>query len=405
MTDQGVRSVGLLPYGGRSWVAGLLYTHNLIRALGSLPDDERPHLQLLLTPRNSLKDHRELRGGLPEVSYYAFRQSWPLWKRAGSVGLSLAGLRWPHSLEGMVARCRLEIVFPVHTSLGRTFPAPWIGWIPDFQHKRLPEFFSADQRGSRDTAFQRLFRDAPHVVVSSQDAYRDLMRFFPASPDRVSVLPFTSVADPEWYEGRPAQVAADFRLPEKFLIFPSQFWAHKNHRLVFEALYILRNGGLPDVSLVCTGYTNDQRHPGHFAALKEWLDEHDLQTQVHILGFLTRSAQIQLMRRAVAVIQPSLFEGWSSLVEDARTLGKRIYLSDIAVHREQDPPDAVFFSTDNAAKLAELIARDWAELTAGPDAVRESQARSMQDVRALDFARAFLKITARTAAQWRHRRS
>jgi len=222
----------------------------------------------------------------------------------------------------------------------------------------------------------------------------------------VSVLPFTTVAAPEWYEGRPAQVAADFKLPEKFLIFPSQFWLHKNHRLLFEAMRILKEGGLRDVSLVCTGYTNDHRHSGHFAALKEWLDEQGLRSQVHILGLLTRGTQIQLMRRAVAVVQPSLFEGWSALVEDARTLGKRIYLSDIAVHREQDPPDAVFFNKDSAPKLAELIARDWADLSPGPDAVRESQARSSQDVRALDFARAFLRITARAAVSFAgHRRS
>jgi glycosyltransferase involved in cell wall biosynthesis len=402
MRDQSVRSVGLLSYGDKRWVAGLIYTHNLIRALGGLPDDERPRLQLLLTPKNNVKDHFELSGCLPDVSYYAFTQNWPLWKRAGGIALSVAGWRWPHSLEEVVERRRPGIVFPVHTSLGKNFPAPWIGWIPDFQHKRLPEFFSGAEKESRNRAFQRLSQEAPQVVVSSQDAYRDIVRFYPMAAERVSVLPFTTVADPEWYEGRPAQVAAYFRLPEKFLIFPSQFWVHKNHRLVFEALYILRKGGLADVPLVCTGYTNDQRHPGHFATLKEWLEEHDLQSQIHILGLLTRSEQIQLMRRAAAVIQPSLFEGWSALVEDARTLGKRIYLSDIAVHREQDPPDAVFFSPDNAAKLAELIAENWPDLSPGPDAVRETQARSVQDVRALDFARAFLRISARTVAQWMH---
>ena len=398
MTDPS--AIGLLPYGDKRWVAGLIYTHNLIRALASLPANERPRLQLLLTPKNSVKEHLELRDCLPEVHYYAFTHKWPLWKQAGGIGLSLAGLRWPRSLENLVAKRGLGIVFPAHTSLGKTFPVPWIGWIPDFQHKRLPQFFSAHQRSSRDRAFQQLSQDAPHIVVSSQDAQRDIVRFFSIAADKVSVLPFTTVADPEWYDGRPAQVAADFGLPEKFLIFPSQFWVHKNHRLVFEALSILRNGGLSDVSLVCTGYTHDERHPDHFSYLKKWLVEHDLRSQVHILGLLPRNTQIQLMRRAAAVIQPSLFEGWSALVEDARTLGQKIYLSDIAIHREQNPPDAVFFSTDDAPKLAELIARDWRDLSPGPDAARESQARCIQEPRALDFARTFLRIAARTAAQW-----
>jgi len=230
--------------------------------------------------------------------------------------------------------------------------------------------------------------------------YQDVVRFFPMHAGKVSVLPFTSVAAPEWYEGQPAQVAAAYDLPEKFLIFPSQFWRHKNHRLVFEAMLILRKSGLRKVSLVCTGYTHDPRSPRYFGALKDWLAEHGLRSQVHILGFLPRNTQIQLIRRAAAVIQPSLFEGWSSLVEDARMLGKPSYLSDIAVHREQDPPNAVFFDTDSASNLADLIARDWADLSPGPDAVKENEARSSQEVRALDFARAFLKIAARTAAEW-----
>jgi glycosyltransferase involved in cell wall biosynthesis len=412
MSDRSVHSVGVLPYGSKRWVGGLIYTHNLIRALRSLPDDERPDLRLLLTPKNSVRDHLDLKSCLPDISYYAFTRNWPLWKRAGGIGLSLTALRWPHSLEEAAASRRLGIVFPAHTSLGKSFPVPWIGWIPDFQHKRMPEFFSRAQRESRDRAFRRLAQDASHVVVSSQDAYGDLLRFFPTGGDRVSVLPFTMVADPEWYEGRPEQVAVDFGLSEKFLIFPSQFWVHKNHRLVFEALRIVRDRGLPSVSLVCTGYPKDERHPRHFDALKTWLEDQHLQSQVRILGFLPRRAQIQLMRRAAAVIQASLFEGWSALVEDARALGKRIYLSDIAVHREQEPPDAVYFNPNSAAELAELIARDWPDLSPGPDTVRENQARSIQEVRALDFARAFLRITARTVAQWsatiddsKHRRS
>ena len=111
-----------------------------------------------------------------------------------------------------------------------------------------------------------------------------------------------------------------------------------------------------------------------------------------LLGF-------KLFRRAAAVIQPSLFEGWSALVEDARTLGKRIYVSDIPVHREQQPTDGVFFHPDRPEELAELVARDWPDLKPGPDLVRESEAHVQQRSRALAFARAFHQIVKRTTAE------
>lgn len=44
-----------------------------------------------------------------------------------------------------------------------------------------------------------------------------------------------------------------------------------------------------------------------------------------------------LMKHAIAIINPSLFEGGSTTVEEAKSLLKVIILSGIPVHREQNP--------------------------------------------------------------------
>ncbi len=297
-----------------------------------------------------------------------------------------------------MARAKATVAFPVLDSLGREFPIPWIGWIPDFQHKWLPHFFPEEEIGRRNKCFQGIVNDAWHVVVSSEDAHRDLQRWFPTEPSRVSVLPFVSVINGKWYEEGPANVAAQFDLPEKFLIFPCQYWVHKNHEMLFEAIRILRDRGFSDICLVSTGRTNDYRSPGHFARLEEFLRRHGLEAHVRILGLLPRNEEVQLLRRAAAVIQPSRFEGWSALIEDARALGKPMYVSDIRVHREQEPPHAVFFPLDEAERLAELVAKDWRELKPGPDLMNEREARDQQHERTLTFARTFLQILKRTVA-------
>src|ERR1035441_2674602 len=58
---------------------------------------------------------------------------------------SLARKKWPRSLEGVMTLVKAGVVFPALASLGKEFPVPWIGWIPDFQHKRLPQFFSDEE--------------------------------------------------------------------------------------------------------------------------------------------------------------------------------------------------------------------------------------------------------------------
>ena len=61
------------------------------------------------------------------------------------------------------------------------------------------------------------------------------------------------------------------------------------------------------------------------------------------------------MKNAIALIQPSLYEGWSTLVEEAKALNQFIILSDIPVHREQIDQNADFFDPFNAAELAGKI--------------------------------------------------
>jgi len=61
------------------------------------------------------------------------------------------------------------------------------------------------------------------------------------------------------------------------------------------------------------------------------------------------------MKGATALLQPSLYEGWSTLVEEAKALNKFIILSDLPVHKEQIAGNVAFFDPFNATELAEKI--------------------------------------------------
>ena len=61
------------------------------------------------------------------------------------------------------------------------------------------------------------------------------------------------------------------------------------------------------------------------------------------------------MRHSIALINPSKFEGRSSTVEQGISLGKKIILSDIPIHKEQNPKRAIYFEADNAEMLSEIL--------------------------------------------------
>ena len=273
-------------------------------------------------------------------------------------------------------------------------------WIYDFQHKFLPDLFSPDEVTGRDRSFSAIARHASTVVLSSKSAERDYHRFFPTAQGSTEVLQFHTFPNQEWCELRAEVVQERYHLPSRFFIICNQFWQHKNHLVVLEALARLRTKGIfPNV--VCTGHLYDYRAPRYVDEILQTIHRLGIREQVFLLGLVPRRDQIQLIRRALAVVQPSLFEGWSTVVEDARCLGKRIIVSDLAVHREQDPPGSRFFSPDSVEALASALAEWWSDLEPGPDAEAEQRAMNRGLAHMMDFGENFLRIARAASPQVR----
>jgi glycosyltransferase involved in cell wall biosynthesis len=62
-----------------------------------------------------------------------------------------------------------------------------------------------------------------------------------------------------------------------------------------------------------------------------------------------------LMRTSTALINPSRFEGWSTTVEEAKSFGVPMILSDIDVHREQTGGTSRYFGIDDPTALADHL--------------------------------------------------
>ncbi len=108
---------------------------------------------------------------------------------------------------------------------------------------------------------------------------------------------------------------------------------------------------------------------------------------------------LALMRRAIGVVNPSRFEGWSTTVEEAKSLGVPAVLSDLAVHREQALPGAVFFDPQSPAALAAALISAWESWPAGPRPAAEQAALAAAQRRRQAFAARFAEIAAITVAR------
>ena len=149
-----------------------------------------------------------------------------------------------------------------------------------------------------------------------------------------------------------------------------------------------------EVFVVGSGYPGDNRHPSYFADLLQKISSWGIRDQVALLGMIPRDHIFALMRQAICVLNPSLFEGFGLTVDEARSLGKRVLLSDIPAHREQNPPKATYFNPYDFEELAEKLRMIWRDAEPGSDIELELEARQSLGERIHACAESFTSVVS-----------
>lgn len=237
-----------------------------------------------------------------------------------------------------------------------------VSWIADFQHIHYPEFFEKDELDKRNSDFSFIAKKANPLVLSSNDSRNDFQNNFSRNRKNVFVVHFTSNINDELEritEHFTEEILEKFGLTnKKYIIICNQFWKHKNHIIVFKAIKLLCEKNMcRDFRFVFTGEPSDRRNPEYYEELKTYMQNSQVASVIDVLGFIDRAEQLCLIKNAEFVIQPSLFEGWGTVLEDAKVLKKDVILSDIPVHREQMNSHCDLFDPCNASELAEKISK------------------------------------------------
>lgn len=235
-----------------------------------------------------------------------------------------------------------------HRRLGEQTKINTLHWQQDFQHKALPNFFHATDCARRDSAINCVGHWGK-ILLSSQAAANDFRQYYPdLSSVQTHVLHFSGASALNVVLLKREELEAHYPVREPYFFLPNQFWQHKNHGVVVDALRKLPK----DVRVICTGFMGDYRNPDYVPKLLEKVKDAGVQDRFICLGVVPYPMLVNLMHHSLAVLQPSLFEGWSTSVEESKAMCKQIVLSSLDVHLEQAPQRGRFFSPDSPGELA-----------------------------------------------------
>ena len=382
MAADGLRRIGLVDAGSPGWTAGSAFVRTLASSLAAAAEGSEIEVAVLSARLDGAGGQARLVPLLPRRQLPGEARLRELARRPP--GLSPIRTARTHGVSVLV----LPFFVPRWTG-----GVAVIGWIPDFQHLRLPELFGDEERRCRDAEYRALAGRADLVLLSSRSVAADFAAFAPEHSAKARVLPFPSRFAFETVTASNPPARQRFTLPPKFALVVGQLWRHKNHQLVLDALRALRARDVT-VPVVVAGLPADYRDPTNtvLSRLLQTIAEVPLRDQVTVLGLVSEANLLDLLRTAAVVIQPSRFEGWSTVVQDAQALGRPVLCSDIAVHREQAPAALGFFNPDRPDALAELLAATWDGLPPGPDAAAEEAALAKERRFARDHGERLLAL-------------
>jgi len=345
------KSVTLIYKYHSNWIGGTYYIVNIVKNLLTLPDEFQPEIIICYEgPESSLESIKTI--DYPYISYLKFNNSYNFIIRGVNlVTRKLFKKKW---LKKRIPQKRVANLYPATTTWDLSNVDNLYIWIPDFQEKYLPHFFSDTQLKEREESHLKIMHSKLPIVFSSQTALDDYNKFYPKNENPKFILQFSTNIGDTYKSISIDALKEHFNIRQPYFIVSNQFWKHKNHMVVIEAAKLLKEAGYI-FQVVFTGKEDDFRNPDYIVHIKDYVSKNNLDETIVSLGFIGRDEQLQLMNKSLSIIQPSLFEGWSTVVEDAKALSHNIIISDIPLHNEQIKDNCIFFNPYNAAELMKVM--------------------------------------------------
>lgn len=267
---------------------------------------------------------------------------------------------------------------------------PYIATVWDLQHRMTPWFPEMSSGGTwdaRELSYRRFLQRASYIITGTDVGRAEIGLCYEVGGDRIRLLPHPT---PGFALGNSPQqetgIGKRLGLPADYLLYPAQFWPHKNHVNLLHALAILRDRHGLQLPLVLAG-----SEKGNVHYVKKVAEELKLSQQVFFTGFVSQAELVDLYRGASMLVYASLCGPENLPPLEAFALGCPVVAAEVPGANEQLKEAAVLFKPTDPADIADKIQKLHSDTGLRSDLKAKGYARA-QGWTARDFALGMLAI-------------
>lgn len=260
------------------------------------------------------------------------------------------------NLSGRVWRVFYEhLVLPVRTHFARSdilfspaFVSPlWggkklVATICDMYYRVIPEMTEPFQRKYWNVMIPVTGYCCNQIITISENSKLDIETYIPSARGKTVSIPLASRFEVPDAGREPSALAHN-----PAILMVANLTPNKNCAVVVEAISMLRQKGRV-VSFVHAG-------KDHLGLLQKSIEENDAGSFVSSLGKVSDEELAQLYRTSLAVVVPSLYEGFGMPAVEAQAMGAPLICSDRGALPEAAGSGAIYFDPEDPAILAQRI--------------------------------------------------
>ena len=241
------------------------------------------------------------------------------------------------------------IIAPIYSPALLTTQTPFIFTLHDLQEHYYPQNFSWLQRKWRYFINSSLLSKSTKVICESNYVKNDIIKIFNCANTKIEVLP----SPPQNIsfnitEDDINNTLNNYNLiKETYIIYPAQFWKHKNHIRLIKAFKII-NDHFPHIKLVLTGKKRFE-----FINIYRLINSLELSDKVVFTEFIPDKDLRILMKNALCLIMPTLFESISIPIYEAFQVGIPVCSSNVVSLPDQVGEAGVIFDPNSVNSIAE----------------------------------------------------